>query len=276
MFRRFFAMAFVLAWLGAEGNAHEIFFDDFSDGSVTNDVPMASDGTPVKWTSPDNQPGHYAASSGDYIFTATDQSVEFMAANALDFTSGDTSVRSQVRVAGIEGAAILTLRNQDVDDTQHYFGGVGYYPQYGGTVLFMGRNDPGDSRFFFPEAEALPVDLDVLDDDVVIQLDVIGNQVRLWAWQADEPMPTTPQLTGVDDTYASGFVQVASTSHNNNTAIFRNVRVADAHIVPEPNSVTLFILSVLGFLSMGRSHLNSSVRKPRPCWCFRESTNDIE
>ena len=43
----------------------EIFFDDFSDGSVRNKVPIANDGRPVRWTT--IAPGDYDASSGDYV-----------------------------------------------------------------------------------------------------------------------------------------------------------------------------------------------------------------
>ena len=60
----------LFASLALQASADTVFFDDFSDGSVTNDVPVDRDGNPVRWTERPNS-GDYDATSGDYVFTPT-------------------------------------------------------------------------------------------------------------------------------------------------------------------------------------------------------------
>ena len=104
------ATCFLAAAMCAGTSAATVFFDDFNDGSVTNDLPLASNGIPVKWT--DGGSGIYDASSGDYIFTPTQpQTGAYMTSNALDFPLLDVSIRAQGRVTGGNGSdLILTAR----------------------------------------------------------------------------------------------------------------------------------------------------------------------
>ena len=45
----------ILASMASQASAATVFRDDFSDGSVTNDVPVDRDGNPVRWTERPNQ-----------------------------------------------------------------------------------------------------------------------------------------------------------------------------------------------------------------------------
>jgi hypothetical protein len=76
---------------------------------------------------------------------------------------------------------------------------------------------------------------DVRREDAIIQLDVIGNQLSLWAWRAGDPRPSAPQLTATDDTYSSGFVRIIGGVGDNRDSVttIRYVHVANASI-PEP------------------------------------------
>ena len=226
----------VVAVLMIVGNASKlqgetIFFDDFSDGSVTNDVPVDRDGNPVIWT-PTDAPGIHDATSGDYVFIPVPESGDTISSAVLDVILEDTSVRSRVRVSHTTGHIGITIRNQNRDDSEHYFGGIGYDPAEGGTILFAGRND-GPRRVFFDRQNLPVLPFDIRDEDAILQLDMIGDELRLSGWRAGDPMPAEPQLIAEDGTYASGFVRIYSSTTNTNENIgeFRFVHVADAHIL---------------------------------------------
>ncbi len=235
--------------------ADTVFFDDFGDGSLTNDLPLASDGIPVKWTGIDD--GIYDASSRDLVMMPVQpETGRYMSADARDFQLTDVSIRVQGRVTG--GSApntsqlILTARNQLPEDTQHYVGGIGYFPNLGGTVLFIGKNDVGVSYRQFGGNPVVP--FDIRFEDAVVQLDVIGDRISLWAWRAGDPPPVRPQLTARDTTYTTaGFVRIAghTGTGGDSETIFRFVHVADTHI-PEPSSFVLTTLACAGLL-IGRS-----------------------
>jgi hypothetical protein len=145
---------------------------------------------------------------------------------------------------------MITVRNQVVGDTQHYIGGIGYYPDFGGTVIFIGKNNPGINYTQFGGNPALP--FDIRQQDAVVQLDVIGNRISLWAWRAGDTPPTRPQLTAIDNQYTTaGPVRiVGGTGTNRNSAtIFRWVHVADSHIpIPEPTSL-IFVATAVALAS---------------------------
>jgi hypothetical protein len=243
----------------AGASAGTVFFDDFSDGSVINDLPLASNGIPVKWTdSAARYPGIYDASSGDYIFTPTQpQTAAYMVSNALDFPLLDVSIRAQGRVTGGNGSdLILTARNQIFGDSQHYLGGIGYFPNLGGTVVFLGKNSLGLNYTQFGGNPVMP--FDIRQEDAVVQLDVIGNKLSLWAWRAGDTPPAQPQLSAIDNTYTTaGPVRIVGGTGTNrdSTTIFRYVHVADMPI-PEPSSCVFAGLACAGLLSF--------VRRPRP------------
>lgn len=237
------ATALLIAMLAPCAYADKVFIDTFDD----TETP------PVQWTPGTVEPGDYKESSGDYVFTPTVDSEAFMVSDALDFSLRDTSVRAQGRVSAEGGAIILTARNQDATDSHHYFGGIGYFADLGGTILFAGRNDAGTSRIFFTDVDPV-LPFDVRAEDAVVQLDVIGKEISLWAWRHGDSMPTAPQITGNDDTYADGWVRIASTTENGNVTTFRYVGVADTHIVPESSGLAIASLLTLGMLAFVKRH----------------------
>jgi hypothetical protein len=62
--------------------------------------------------------------------------------------------------------------------------------------------------------------------EVVVELNVVGNQLSAYAWLADDPngKPAEPQATATDSTFASGIAGIAYDEDDPNTsAIYRYV-----------------------------------------------------
>jgi len=215
----------------------QVFCEDFSDGD-------AQDGMPVTWTEGPNQDG-FDATSGDYVVTATTND-HFKFSTVVDEVLTDVSIRTQVRTSSVEGGAFLSARLLDplaLPSPGNYFGGIKYDPNLGGTHLILGRSDGGNFTFFGGNP-VLP--FDVRTEDAVLQLDVIGNELKLWGWKAGDPMPDQPQVSATDNNYSGGAIRIVNDNHNLNVATFRYVQVATQSI-PEPSTA---ILSCLGFVSL--------------------------
>jgi hypothetical protein len=231
----------ILASFALQASADTVFYDDFSDGSVTNDVPLDWNGNPVKWTELTTI-GDFDATSGDYVFTPTNNA-SFMISGVVDIPLTDTSIRTQVRTTKNEGGVFVSARVQAVPTIGNYFAGMEYRGNVGGTVLILGRVNGGGNFTFFGGNPVLP--FDVRTEDGVLQLDVIGTELKLWGWKAGDPMPDQPQLTATDSAYSEGTMRLASAIDNLNIGTYRYVHVADMHI-PEPTTLLLAMLGMAG------------------------------
>ena len=207
-----------------------VYFDDFEDGSVVNDLPIASNGSPIRWTER-AAIGNYDMTNGDYRFVPSDETPEFIRADALDVALSDTSIRLQGRTTEIDGGLLVMGRNQLPMDTESYFLGIGHYPDFGGSIMFAGYLTEGVRRNYFGGTfPQLP--FDVLDKDVILQLDIIGDEISAWVWQPGSPRPAEPIIQATNDRYqAAGHVALVSAPGGlNSTSVFRFIHVADAHI----------------------------------------------
>jgi hypothetical protein len=78
------------------------------------------------------------------------------------------------------------------------------------------------------------------ETDVLMQLDVVDNVYRYWAWQPSDPFPSEPVFELSDDTWTDNEVLVGGVTANypeiaDFEAVFRFVQVADAPITdPRP------------------------------------------
>jgi hypothetical protein len=150
------AVGTALVFAGAGLCSADGFFDDFEDGSVTNDIPLSDDGIPVKWTPRLNRPGDYDVLDGDYVLTPVPASGEFLTSNMLEVDFGNTSIRSRVRTSEMEHSVGISARNQAADESQLYFGGI-LANANNDPTLFLGRSDSGGGRTFFAAGvEILP------------------------------------------------------------------------------------------------------------------------
>jgi hypothetical protein len=90
----------------------------------------------------------------------------------------------------------------------------------------------------------------------MLQLDVIGDELKLWGWRAGDPRPDEPQITHIDPTYASGFVGIFINALDGNIGTFGFVQVADTSI-PEPSSAVLACLGFACLLAWRRAKVES-------------------
>lgn len=242
-------------------DAGTIFFDNFNDGSVVNEVPVDNEGRPVVWIpKPDLPGGDYDASSGDFVFTTTEESVGTMVSRVLDVRLDNLSIRSQMR--NDSGNAGMIIRNQtSVGNGQNYFAGIQNSPNFSDTVVFLGRGNPDGSNRIF-QGPAVPNPAVGAKNDMILQLDAFGDKLDLWFWPPGDPMPEDPQISVTDNTYSGGTIRLFSSDgpDDNGVATFRYVWVADEHIVPEPSSL---LLSLLGVCAVGCA----ARRMKRGGWC---------
>lgn len=203
------------------------FKDVFSDGSI-------SDGTPVTWTPIlEGWPGtQYDVVDGNLrVFGANPGDLALLA--ALDYVERDMSIRARVRLDSNvnEGVGIFVR-------------GTGNAPSASLEIDAHGDvwSDQENGEYEF----VVNTDLRPATDDVIIQVDAIGNKFSYWAWRAGDPMPTSPLFTRTTNVSTQAGVPGVYYGHDANNlpessgaAVFRYVQVADTHIVPEPSGGSL-------------------------------------
>jgi hypothetical protein len=132
-------------------------------------------------------------------------------------------------------------------------------------VLFIIREEPEPGSN--PTSLAfVPTDLDALQEDVILQFDVFGNEMRLWAWRPNEPMPLEPQLTATDDVLPMGefgvFFDAGPDAATPGSGVFRYVHVASTHI-PEPSTLAIALLGAIGLVGWMRGQIMHGRFNPR-------------
>ena len=220
---------------GGVGSVHAAgWFDDFNDGST-------QDGNPVTWLEDLGGsgffPGSYDASSGDYHLDPDDFSpTQQMSALVPAVTFTDTYIRAQGMVLPDPslpefdgGNFVLTARINPTVLTGYlvYFDSDANLniqilePGTGGQVTTRDIGTTFDAPF---DARS----------EVVVELNVVGDQLSAYAWLADDPngKPATPQVTATDSTYASGIAGVAFDEDDFGTSvIYRYVAAQDTPFV---------------------------------------------
>jgi hypothetical protein len=199
--------------------------DNFNDGSVT-------DGNPVTWSQDllGFFPGNYDASSGDYSLSGavTGQMVTWV--DGVSFT--DSYIRTQgVVLPGTEPTEVdgnlAILGRLDTNTVSAY---VLYVDTTGGT-LGLQISLGGTLTDIAP-----PVELGTFDarSDIIIELDIVGNQLSGYAWQPGNPKPAAPQIMATDSTLPAGPAGIAyDEDDDNTTGLFRFVTAQDTPIIDE-------------------------------------------
>jgi hypothetical protein len=197
------------------------WFDNFNDGSTT-------DGNPVMWLEDLGGsgffPGRYDASSGDYVldpddFSPTGQMSALVP--AVSFTN--TYIRAQGKVLPdpafpefYAGNFVLTARINPAALT----GYLVYFDADANLNLQILEPGPGGQVTTRDLATTFDAPFNARSE-VVVELNVVGNQLSAYAWLADDPngKPETPQVTATDSTYASGIAGVAFSEDDPGTSV---------------------------------------------------------
>lgn len=210
-------------------SAGTIFFDDFSDGSLTNDSPLTNLGAPVNWVhSGDASPltvvnSHLEVRGRTFALGVVD---------GLRF--GDVSIRTQARLLQGDGSVGIAARIPNIPgDSTGYLGQVSVLGQ---AILFA--NSPG-----WKDVAPVQTDIDPMSADVMMRMDLVGNEIRFWAWQAGDEMPTEPLIAVQDHSLAEGLVALGTGAINGNSAAeFRFIEVTQ---IPEPSTAQLIPMAAL-------------------------------
>jgi hypothetical protein len=185
--------------------AADSFSDDFTNLDATN-----PEREPVTWRSVFG--GNIAIESGDLIV----QRASGLAGALVDgFTAQDISVATQFRILqGTDAGIGIRTTGSTVSDC--YFGNLDVA---NGAGLF--RCGP------IPFGDSVPVNFDPTQEDAAMRLDVVGDQLRLWVWPADESQPEQPLATAHDSALSEGGVGVyVNPDFGGSTeAVFRFVNV---------------------------------------------------
>ena len=207
--------------LAVPSHAGTIFYDDFEDGDHL-------DGSPVSWDFTDGDPDdEEMVVDGSLVLTSTGIETLYSVNWAgVDLDLADVSIRAQGRAGHPIDVIAVNARGNPVTEEAYYVR-VGHAEGWDTPVLGVSVS---------PASIWIPTDLDPYQEDVVLQLDVFGNQISAWAWRPGEDMPDAPLIATTDNSFTSGGV---SLSVWNNPlvdepveAIFRYVHVADVHIHP--------------------------------------------
>jgi hypothetical protein len=221
--------------VGRGAVANTIFFDDFEDENI-------ADGQPVSWQS--DQGASLQIQDGSLVISGFNVPLAVPSVEPLS----DVSIQVQMRLLEGEYAGIGARRTRGGPRTG-YFAAVGEYLNMGvltneAFIAYSGSVELLDAK---------DVNFDPKLEDVILQLDIIGNRITYWAWPADEARPVEPLGSVIDDEFTSGGIYIWASSAGladdlmGRTA-FRYVRVADVTIIPEPPAAALAFITatVLG------------------------------
>jgi hypothetical protein len=177
------------AWAG------QFFFDDFSDGNMT-------DGVPVNWVFGEDPGG------GTEGYTAADPDGAY-------YIYRDVSISVQIK------------RISDHTNNQWVSGFVCRWSDGPTGGYWIEVRPP--NRFWFGHRDryvlrsaTLPFDVD--ETELIIRVDAVGDELKAWCWSADEPMPEEPQISFVDNVAPEGVVGFYY-SPRGGQAIYRWVKV---------------------------------------------------
>jgi RNA polymerase sigma factor (sigma-70 family) len=210
--------------------AADIFFDDFEDGSLTNGQPITfTDGQPVTWQ---GERTALQIQNGSLVISGSSVPLAVPSIGQLS----DVSIQVQLRVLAGDGAVIGGRRNVGFPVTNYHA-----YVTTNEVGIAYGPNGT-------PTLHSTQIDFDPRLEDVILQLDIIGNSITYWAWPADEARPAQPLGSVVDDTLSSGSIFFAGAGNTLGSTAFRYVHVANSPIpVPEPSTVALAAIAPILF-----------------------------
>lgn len=216
------AVLFFAGESGSPVRAETLVFDDFNDGDFLDNDP--AHWKPIFGANP-------IAIDGDVHLPSTSCCPGFGWSQPV---SGDVSVQTQFHLESNSFGVAAKFGGGNGND--------GYYWDLlsSGSLLFLARVNGTEYR----HDTGVTVDTP-RDEDVVMQLDVVGNRVAGWYWTESTQPPELPQLdltlehplidSGIAGIYSSG------------PSTLRYIHIADSPIsVPEPGSTAILLSALIG------------------------------
>ena len=231
--RRWRLVAAVLGLLGFAPSAGFAagWYDDFNDGSIT-------DNKPVPWITDLGGffPRDYNASSGDLVLTPiVDLGNDNQMSGFVPTNFTDTYVRTQGTVLpdpndpSLDGGNLVVLARVNPNTLSGYL----LYFDVGGNLNIQIL----DQGITFDIGTTYDAPFNA-SSEVVIELDVIGNQLNGYAWLADDPAgkPAEPQVTALatdfDPIFTAGWAGIAYAEDEDNTVgVFRYAAAQDTPFI---------------------------------------------
>jgi hypothetical protein len=226
--------AFSLLVMGIAASAHAAgWSDDFNDGSAT-------DGNPVSWIEDLGGagyfPGTYSAASGDYVLDPDPGPFGPISVTFVPVSFTDTYIRSQGIIMPDplepmnDGGNFVLLGRVNPNTLDSYL----LYADSGGTLEL--QQAPGGGATDFPDVTSR-VQLDFnAKSEIILEMNIVGNQLSGYAWQPGQSKPATPQVTAtIADpvpNFAAGMAGLAFQEDEPNTfSIHRYVSAQDTPFV---------------------------------------------
>jgi hypothetical protein len=202
--------------------AQTVFYDDFSDGS-------AVDGVPVGWTVHENAQGSYSVIGDDYVAIGNNPDVgsQVMSSHVRSTVFDDVAVQAHATTSG-NGATAVIARSGYPNSFTGYGGSLN---SGGFLAIFRTDGDILESGSNLVILSSKNIDFNS-NEEVKLQLEVIGSNLSLTAWKADEPKPAEPQLTSTDTLYSRGWAGVAFQEAESDPAAFAIFRYVQAVAFP--------------------------------------------
>jgi hypothetical protein len=192
--------------------AMESFTDDFSNPDASN-----PDRNPATWRAVFG--GSIAIADGDLV---VGKSSGLAGALVDAFAAKDLAVETQFRIMQGTDAGI-GIRTIGANVSDCYFGNLDVAD--GAGLFRCGATALGAS---------VPVNVDPTNEDVAMRLEVVGDQLSLWVWPADETRPAEPLAVAHDSALAEGGVGVYINPDfgGPTEAVFRFVNVEVLNTIP--------------------------------------------
>ena len=181
------ALCFVIGWSHLTGEvscADESFLDNFMVPE-----PTSSDRSPVTWKSIGSD---IVVENGSLIIG--NQRWGLGGALVEGFRAGDISVETQFRI--LEGTQFGIALRLDEKESDCYLAELNIASA---ELMRCGSHQLSNS---------VSTDFDPRQEDVVMRMQISGDQLNVWAWPADETQPGKPLLTTRDSRYSEGVVGI--------------------------------------------------------------------
>ena len=232
--------------LGAVSLRAEGFRDDF-----INPDPGNPDREPVSWGDGPGGTTNVAIEGGNLLISNDPGMLAQAFVDPVDFSAENVAVQSQFRL--VDGTNVGLFVQTTAGDS--FFGHVAASTHPFGPSL-AGLIDGQLGNFIMQDSARARVDFDVLQEDVVMRVEALGNDLKMWVWPANEPMPSSPTAFATTNRVPGDVVGLLVDDVDRNGPASAVFRYFEATIIPEPTTAMLGVASFLGLVAWRRRELS--------------------